>query len=226
MIYIEDEAIKLDGVVLPGLVKSIEVKETARIDEQEVEGSATKPKQAVGYEDAKITVELILDDTETQTKYQRLEILRAVFRKADQSVPQPLTMVSEATAAHGVDKVLFKGLQHKVDNKKDTLAVSLELWEYIPQTIQTTSKSSASGNSGGSGGSSGSGGTKRSGGSNKNSSSAASKKEKDEAKKTDDSAFRSYLQKGRGKSPATDDAPPSKGIRKLNDSPLRGGGFG
>ena len=36
MIYVEDELIKLNGVVLPGLVKSIEVTETAKIDEQEV----------------------------------------------------------------------------------------------------------------------------------------------------------------------------------------------
>ena len=54
MIYVEDQTIKLNGVVLPGLVKSIEVKESAQIDEQEVEGSATKPKQATGYEDAKV----------------------------------------------------------------------------------------------------------------------------------------------------------------------------
>ena len=35
MIYVEDELIKLNGVVLPGLVKSIEVIETAKVDEQE-----------------------------------------------------------------------------------------------------------------------------------------------------------------------------------------------
>ena len=63
MIYVEDELIKLNGVVLPGLVKSIEVIETAQVDEQEVEGSATKPKQATGYEDAKVNIELIIDDT-------------------------------------------------------------------------------------------------------------------------------------------------------------------
>ena len=80
MIYTEDQIVKVNGVVLPGLVKSIEVKESAQIDEQEVEGSATKPKQATGYEDAKVNIELILDDTPTQTKYQRLETLRAIFR--------------------------------------------------------------------------------------------------------------------------------------------------
>ena len=127
MIYTEDQIVKVNGVVLPGLVKSIEVKESAQIDEQEVEGSATKPKQATGYEDAKVNIELILDDTPTQTKYQRLETLRAIFRTPGQSVPKPLSIVSEDTAAHGVDKVLFKGLTHKMENKKEQLTVSLEV---------------------------------------------------------------------------------------------------
>lgn len=36
MIYVEDNFIKLNGVILPGVVKSIEVTETAKVDEQEV----------------------------------------------------------------------------------------------------------------------------------------------------------------------------------------------
>ena len=182
MIYVEDELIKLNGVVLPGLVKSIEVKESAKIDEQEVEGSASKPKQAVGYEDAKVNIELILDDTQTQTKYQRLAALRAVFRKPGQSVPQPIPIVSEATAAHGVEKVLFKALTHKEENKKGQLPVTLELWEYIPQTVTTTK----SGGKGGSKGGSKSGGSAASSG------------------LTD--GYKDYLSGGRGKSPAADTA--------------------
>lgn len=141
MIYVEDQSIKVNGVVLPGLVKSIEVKESAKIDEQEVEGSATKPKQAVGYEDAKITIELILDDTPARTKYQALEIVRAIFRKPGQTVPQPIPIVSEDTAKHGVDRVLFKGFSHKTEAKKEQITVSLEFWEYIPQTIKATKAS-------------------------------------------------------------------------------------
>lgn len=143
MIYIEDQSIKLNGVVLPGLIKSIEVTESAKIDEQDVEGSAVKPKQAVGYEDAKVNIELILDDTQTQTKYQRLAVLRAVFRTPGQSVPQPIPIVCEDTAAHGIDKVLFKKLTHKAENKKGQLPVTLELWEYVPQTIKATTSSSS-----------------------------------------------------------------------------------
>lgn len=148
MIYVEDQLVKVNGVVLPGLVKSIEVKESAQIDEQEVEGSAAKPKQAVGYEDAKITVELILDDTPAKTKYQALEAVRAIFRKPGQTVPQPIPIVSEDTAKHGIDKVLFKGFSHKAEAKKEQITVSLEFWEYIPQTIKAA-KASPSGKSSG-----------------------------------------------------------------------------
>lgn len=138
MIYVEDQLIKLNGVVLPGLVKSIEVTESAKVDEQEVEGSAAKPKQATGYEDAKVNIELIIDDTQTQTKFQRYATLRAIFRKPGQDVPQPIPIVSEDTAAHGIEKVIFKKLTHKGENKKGQLAATLELWEFIPQTIKAT----------------------------------------------------------------------------------------
>lgn len=195
MIYTEDQLVKVNGVVLPGLVKSIEVKESAKIDEQEVEGSATKPKQATGYEDAKVNIELILDDTPTATKYQRLETVRALFRTPGQSVPQPIPIVSEDTAKHGIDKVLFKGITHKSEVKKDQLTVSLEFWEYVPQTIQTTSSSSGNSSGGSSGG-------------------------KTAIQQTTlSSDYQKYLQANRGKSPAVDDASAAEALDKVAQMP-------
>lgn len=197
MIYVEDQLVKVNGVVLPGLVKSIEVKESAKIDEQEVEGSATKPKQATGYEDAKITVELILDDTPTKTKYQALETVRAIFRKPGQTVPQPIPIVSEDTAKHGIDKVLFKGFSHKAEAKKEQITVFLEFWEYIPQTIKATKASGSGGSASGSSG----GGTTSSG-------------------LSED--YKSYLETDRGVSPASDavtDAG-SAGLQKVASMPF------
>lgn len=195
MIYTEDQLVKVNGVVLPGLVKSIEVKESAKIDEQEVEGSATKPKQATGYEDAKVNIELVLDDTPTATKYQRLETVRALFRTPGQSVPQPLSIVSEDTAKHGIDKVLFKGITHKSEVKKDQLTVSLEFWEYVPQTIQTTSSSSGRSSGGSSGGKTANQQT------------------------TLSSDYQKYLQANRGKSPAVDDASAAEALDKVAQMP-------
>ena len=187
MIYVEDQLVKVNGVVLPGLVKSIEVTETAQVDEQEVEGSAAKPKQATGYEDAKVIIELILDDTASATKHQRLEVLRSVFRKSGQTVPQPIPIVSENTAAHGVDKVIFKSLRHKAESKKSQLAVTLEFWEYIPQTIKA---SKSSGKSSGNGSDTKTGGT---------------------AQINLDPNYAKYLEGSRGKSPAIDNAGTTKG---------------
>lgn len=197
MIFIEDERIKLNGVVLPGLVKSIEVTESAKVDEQEVEGSATKPKQATGYEDAKVNIELIIDDTESQTKYERYAILREIFRKPGQDVPLPIPIVSEDTAAHGIEKVIFKKLTHKGENKKSQLTANLELWEYIPQTITATSSSSGSSSSGGSSG----GGSQASTNINLN------------------EDYQQYLGTKRGKSPAIDDAGANEALNKIAQMP-------
>lgn len=198
MIYVEDELIKLNGVVLPGLVKSIEVTETAKVDEQEVEGSSTKPKQATGYEDAKINIELIIDDTPAQNKFERYATLRAIFRIPGQSVPQPIPIVSEDTAAHGIEKVIFKKLTHKGENKKGQLTANLELWEYIPQTI-TATKSSGSGSSKSSGSSSGS--------------------KSQSAQSNLSGSYKSYLSTKRGKSPAIDNASSSAALNKIAKLP-------
>lgn len=197
MIYVEDQLIKLNGVVLPGVVKSIEVTETAKVDEQEVEGSATKPKQATGYEDAKVNIELIIDDTQTQSRYERYTALREIFRTPGQSVPQPIPIVSEDTAAHGIEKVIFKKLTHKGENKKAQLTATLELWEFIPQTITATTAGSA-GNSGQTGGG-GSGGS--------------------QTQSSLSSEYKNYLSKDRGKSPAIDDADSSKGMNTVSQMP-------
>lgn len=194
MIFVEDQAIKVNGVVLPGLVKSIEVTEAAKIDEQEVEGSAAKPKQATGYEDAKVNIELILDDTLAATKHQRLETLRAVFRKPGQTVPQPIPIVNQNTAAHGIDKVIFKSLRHKAESKKDQLAVTLEFWEYIPQTITAAKSGSGKSSTGGKGASS-------------------------TAQPELNSDYEKYLSGSRGKSPAIDNAGASEGLNTASKMP-------
>ena len=195
MIFIEDERIKLDGAVLPGLVKSIEVTEAAKVDEQEVEGSAARPKQATGYEDAKVNIELIIDDTENQGRYERYAILRDIFRKPAQDVPQPIPIVCEDTAAHGIERVLFKRLTHKGENKKSQLIATLELWEYIPQTITAASIQGSSGNSVGGG---------------SLASTAPSNLTAD---------YQQYLGRKRGKSPAVDDAGANEALNKILQMP-------
>lgn len=144
MIYVDESTVKVGGVILPGLFKSIEVKTPAMVEEQDVEGKTAKPKQAVGYEDAKITLELTLDDGPTQTKLQKLTVIQNLFRKPGQTKPIVYDIVNEHTAARGVTKVIFKDLSTKEQNKKNEMSVSIEFWEYIPMTITATKTSSKS----------------------------------------------------------------------------------
>ena len=198
MIYVEDERIKLNGVILPGLLKSIEVTETAKVDELEVEGSAVKPKQATGYEDAKVNIELIIDDTQTQTRYERYAVLRAIFRSSGQTVPQPIPIISEDTAAHGIEKVIFKKLTHKGENKKSQLSVNIELWEYIPQTITAVSASTSA--------------------ASKNSGSETADSSDTQSTLTPD--YQKYLETKRGKSPAVDDAKSKAALETVAKMPF------
>lgn len=144
MIYIDESTIKVGGVVLPGLFKSIEIKGDALIEEQEVEGRTSKPKQAIGYEDAKVVVELTLYDGPVLKKAQKLEVIQNLFKKKGQQKPTIYEIVNEHTAVRGVTKVLFKNLTTKEQSKKDELSVMIEFWEYIPMTITATKNTGSS----------------------------------------------------------------------------------
>ena len=151
MVYQDDQMVKIDDVILPGLVKSIEIKNDAQVDEQEVEGQSKKPKQATGYEDAKINIELILEDTQdetgavTMTRMQKLQQIQALFRQSGQALPAVHQIVCEDTAVRGISQVILKNMTHKAENKKQQITASLELWEYNTLIISAGKSASSSG---------------------------------------------------------------------------------
>lgn len=147
MIFVDDSIIKLGGVILSGVVKSLEIKTDARVEEQEIEGNSAKPKQATGYEDAKITLEIALEDGETKTKEEKLKGIQSLFRNTGQAKPRVYDIVNEHTAIRGIKKVIFKSLTTKETNKKSELTISIEFWEYVATTITATSKSKSSSSS-------------------------------------------------------------------------------
>ena len=87
-------------------------------------------------------------------------------------------------------------MRHKRENKKDQLSVTLEFWEFIPQTIKT----------------------KKGGGGSK-SSSASNKQASKQASEELSADYKNYLSKGRGKSPAVDDASTSEAMNRVQQMP-------
>ena len=146
MVYSDGSEVMVDGVLHPGLFKSIEITTAAEIEEQEVEGSAAKPKQATGYEDGKVSLELILMDEEGLAKEEKLLVLQNLVRQQGQDIPAVHAIINQHTALRNITQVLFKNMVTKETNANNQLAVTLEFWEYVPMTISvTTSKKGTSG---------------------------------------------------------------------------------
>lgn len=143
MVYMDGSEVMVDGVLLPGLYKSLEVTTAAEVEEQEVEGSTAKPKQATGYEDGKVTLELILIDEESLSKEDKLQVIQNFFRQQGQDVPAVHTIVNRHTAIRNISQVLFKNISSKETNAKDQITVTLEFWEYVPMTISITAAKTA-----------------------------------------------------------------------------------
>lgn len=146
MVYMDDSQVMIDGVLLPGLYKSLEVTTAAEVEEQEVEGSTSKPKQATGYEDGKISIELLLIDEEGLAKEEKLRVIQNFFRQTGQDVPAVHTISNPHTAIRNITKVLFKNLVTKETNAKDQITATLEFWEYVPMTISITAARTATEN--------------------------------------------------------------------------------
>lgn len=144
MIYFDDDTVKIGGVILPGIYKSIEIEHEARIDEQTVEGSPAKPKQATGYEDAKISIELLLLDSEAATKEDKLQTIQELFKPEGQDKPQVHELISAHTAIRGARQVIIKKVASKETNKKDEISVTIELLQYDAMKITAVSASGKS----------------------------------------------------------------------------------
>jgi len=146
MIYIDDDTIKIGGVILPGIYKSVEIEHEAKIDEQTVEGSSSKPKQATGYDDAKINIELLLMDSEAATKEEKLQAIQELFKPEGQNKPQAQELISVHTAIRGTKQVIIKKVTSKETNKKDEITVTIELLQYNTMKITAASKNNSAAN--------------------------------------------------------------------------------
>ena len=143
MVYEDDSEIMIDGLVLPGLVKSLEVSTAAEIEEQEVEGSTAKPKQATGYEDGKVNIEILLMDSEGMSKEDKLQSIQDLFRQKGQDIPAVHSIINTHVAQRNIGQILFKNLTTKVTNANEQITVTSELWEYVPMTISITAAKAA-----------------------------------------------------------------------------------
>lgn len=137
---VDDNDIKLNGNLLTGIIKSLEIKGSAIIEELEVEGKGKKPIQATGFDDSSINLELVLlDDIQGKTKEEKLQVIQDIFKSKNQKVPNIYDIVNKYINQRGIYKVIIKDFSSKVANNKTEISVSLSFREYEAISIKASS---------------------------------------------------------------------------------------
>ena len=67
MLYVQEKVVKLGGIYLEGQVTSVEVQEAGSVYVAQDEKGRYKKSQPVGYENAKVMIDILLEDTKTAT---------------------------------------------------------------------------------------------------------------------------------------------------------------
>lgn len=127
MLLIQENLIKLGGVKLSGQVKSIDIDETAKIEDIEDDKGKTKANQPTGYEAAKISIEFILEDSKSKTEIEQISVLQRLFKPYKQKKAKLLKVVNEDCAARGISKVYFQKLSTKNTIADSKRTATLEL---------------------------------------------------------------------------------------------------
>lgn len=128
MLYVQEKVVKLGGVYLQGQVTSVEVQEAGSVYVAQDEKGRFKKSQPVGYENAKVMIDILLEDSKDMTTLEQLAGMQQLFKPYGQDKPKLLTIVNEDCAARGITKVYFKSLTSKKVIAESKRIVSLELW--------------------------------------------------------------------------------------------------
>ncbi len=144
MLLIQDNTMKLGGVKLSGQVIKISVSETATIENIEDDKGKTKANQPTGYEAAKVSISVQLEDKENQKITEQITEYQRLFKPYGQTKAKLLKVVGEDFSSRGISKVYFKQLTHDNTIAQSGKTVSLEFIAPTIAGIKTKKKSSSS----------------------------------------------------------------------------------
>lgn len=138
MLYVQEKVVKLGGVYLGGQVTSVEVQEAGSVYVAQDEKGRYMKSQPVGYENGKVYIDILLEDTRTATTLEQLSEIQQLFKAYGQDKPSMMSIVNEDCAARGITNVYLKNLTSKKIISESKRIVSLELW--APDIVGITVK--------------------------------------------------------------------------------------
>lgn len=129
MLYVQEKVVKLGGIYLEGQVTSVEVQEAGSVYVAQDEKGRYKKSQPVGYENAKVMIDILLEDTKTATTLEQLTEMQRLFKPYGQDKPKLLPIVNEDCAVRGITRgemntlyrdSIIQVLSTKIDNYRKT----------------------------------------------------------------------------------------------------------
>ena len=146
MLLVQESTMKLGGVKLPGQVEKISVSETASIEDIQDDKGKTKANQPTSYEATKVSVKIILEDSEKMTIAQQITTYQRLFKPYGQTKAKLLKLVGEDFSTRGISKVYFKQLTHDNTISQSGKTATLEFVAPTIAGIKTKKKSSSGSN--------------------------------------------------------------------------------
>lgn len=133
---IEAGLIRIDGMTLPGALSQLRIRHEIIIDEIQIQDRDGHLKQPAGYQEAAVSLELVLQDP-SGNPYALLGPIQSLFRQIEgQLKPQVHILTNMHANSRGISRVLFRSLETEETNQNDTLLARIELEEYIPLEVQ------------------------------------------------------------------------------------------
>ena len=105
-----------------------------------------RQKQPTGYEAAKVSVKIILEDSEKMTIAQQITTYQRLFKPYGQTKAKLLKLVGEDFSTRGISKVYFKQLTHDNTISQSGKTATLEFVAPTIAGIKTKKKSSSGSN--------------------------------------------------------------------------------
>mgnify|MGYP001055909308 CR=1 FL=1 len=120
--------------LLPGILSSISINGDLIIDNASIEGRSGSSKQVHGWNDAAVSISLVLiDDTKT-SRFDLLATIVSLFKKDEDGIPVVYTLLHPMAKAWNIKQLLFSSLKTAENKERRQIITSLEFQEHDPIT--------------------------------------------------------------------------------------------
>lgn len=138
--------VSLGGTELDGLLQQQSIRGAVRFDEAEQDALSGKVKTPMGWEDADITLTVLLETNKEANCYDRLADLDGLFKGQDNGGnPKVLTVLNAHCQARHINQVVFAGLDSSESNQDDAILATLFFVEHRPAVVTAEERAVASG---------------------------------------------------------------------------------